>query len=917
MAGRCRRRRRRTYAVVVTPSEATSSDVRRRVWRTRIVSWWWWVAQPWRSAAASAALLGAFALPAVVLAASSQFEQSAADSIAEATAAALDPDQAGFTVSAAGFLQDDRLPDFDRVLVDHYRSIRPLGPVTRLLIADEFPVGVGDPDQDPGEIEIGSGSQGRLFARDGAIDSLDIVAGDRADPGAWISERLAGELGARPGDTLLVGSGSEPIPVAGIHRDLWAGDVSPWWDDVPSQYVPLFINAFNSPNFELIIVSDAALLAQGPVGRAEWHATLQSPPRTSGELAALTAAYSDLERRFIRDVELAVPYRRFAIDPEVVPFTSSTAFDALARTDRIRGELQNPLSTATVGGTVAGVVLSSLGAIFLIRRRNREYRLMAADGDGPLSFLGRALVQFAGPSVLGALLGAVVAWGLVLTIGPSGRADPTVIQWGSLAAASALALVLAAVVTAASAVRLADGLTAKVGEIRVSWLVFLLGTAGAMWIQVGREPARQAGPLVVGFPLVGILTGVIASVVALRAVLRSVRRSGSHLGTPLFLAWRALTASDIGALLVTTALGVATGLAVLSSLFVTSIDAAAEAKAVTVAGPANRVSVSGPFDADALPPGSTVIRTSIVPADGEQVTVLAIDPGTITDLSWPETFGHDPQWLVDTLAPRDTSAVPAVMIGGGTLAQEGEFGLVRRFPYRIVGTAASVPLAAERRPTLVVRQDVFESFARSRWEAGLERPGDGGDEDYESPLFGYRSDVLTSAPADDVSRAVDGTGARVMATTSLNQELSSVEVRATRWTFEFVQILAAIGALTAIGALALYLSERRADRMVSAVITQQIGIPAWVDKVAAVVELVGLVVVALAAGTVAATFTAGRVFPNFEPDPWVPPEVGLTAAPGAIAAVMALVVFSVVAVALLTQRAAGRAEKAKVMRGAG
>jgi hypothetical protein len=121
--------------------------------------------------------------------------------------------------------------------------------------------------------------------------------------------------------------------------------------------------------------------------------------------------------------------------------------------------------------------------------------------------------------------------------------------------------------------------------------------------------------------------------------------------------------------------------------------------------------------------------------------------------------------------------------------------------------------------------------------------------------------------------------------------------------------------MTALVAMALYLSERRRERAVAAVMVDQMGIPMRTNLAASVAEMVGLVSVALAAGTATALLVARRAFPSFEPDPRTPPSVDLVVAPLDVMLIVGLAVVAVAVTAAMAQYAATSAARGNVFRG--
>jgi hypothetical protein len=893
----------------------------RSPWGVSLRSWWSWALEPWRSAGVAVALVGSLSLPALVLSAGPMFEAAASDEVARRFVEDLAPGPAGVTLGTRGQATAAVLDPFSDALEARLSAIGPLAAPSRLLITDPSPVGVVG-----GEAGDGGRSTGRLFARPGAIDALDVVAGSTSSPGAWITETLASDLGLGPGSTIAIGGLPAPVAVAGVYRDLWSSELNDYWIDVPSQYVPRFRRVFNSPEFELIVVDDALMSELGPGVRAVWQAPLVRAPQSWDALVGLTNAYRQLERDLAGETSIGDLHRAFAAQPDAPPSLFTVLYDARSDAGAVIAELEQPVATATLAGAAAGLALSTLGAVFMIRRRRSEYRLLAADGDGWWRFFVRAVVQYAAPAVAGVAIGVAIAWVTISVLGPSGSADFGEVPWRAVAVVALLACLLAGAVTASLAVRAADGMNVVSGGVSVSWLFVLAGASVAMWLQVGeRAPGDDAGPLVVAFPFVGIVTGVLVVVLVFRLVLRVARRTGTRLPTSLFLAWRALTGSETGALLVTSALGLAAALAVLSTTFVSSVDTAIVDKAVTVVGSETQLDIANRADQTSLPADTTIMRTLSTRASGTATRVIAIDPDTFSPaVLWPSSFGMSPAEVVAALGDPVEGAVAAAVVGGDRLPDRGEFGVQRVVPYEVVADLRSFPLASDTGPTLVVRTDQFEEFARQRFERGVGEASPteqltaetlGEEAGFVSPLDAFEHTIVSRRSPGELVAAADAGDLVVREVLTLADESNRIGNQSTRWAFDFVRILAAIGAMTALVAMALYLSERRRERAVAAVMVDQMGIPMRTNLAASVAEMVGLVSVALAAGTATALLVARRAFPSFEPDPRTPPSVDLVVAPLDVMLIVGLAVVAVAVTAAMAQYAATSAARGNVFRG--
>jgi hypothetical protein len=112
-----------------------------------------------------------------------------------------------------------------------------------------------------------------------------------------------------------------------------------------------------------------------------------------------------------------------------------------------------------------------------------------------------------------------------------------------------------------------------------------------------------------------------------------------------------------------------------------------------------------------------------------------------------------------------------------------------------------------------------------------------------------------------------------------------------------------------------YLSEQRTARRLSSLMSRRMGMRPLADAAAEVLELLGLVAIAYVAGASTAVLLAHRVFDRFEPDPRVPPDVGLEVSWPLLTGIAALGIGAVVVAALVNHRLAARQTYGKVLRG--
>ncbi len=875
-----------------------------------------WIVRPWRSVGLILALIAAFALPAFMAASADLFLVGASDSI---TRQVLDDDPTGLdvTVTATGRLAPSAVAAIDAAMRDQVGRVDRLGAPVRTVYTD-LSLQTPSPDgASPPQAIIGSAA--RFVARDGAIDALDIVDGDRSVEGIWISARLSDRLDLHPGSEVAV-AGSDPLPVAGVFADLWDGERDRYWDDVPPAVVPTYSRVFTGPLFEAIFVPEPVLLGFGVDGIVRWDSGIIDHPESYAELVDLARRTRGLERSYTQSTEMAGAIGAFSGEGGPVPVLATDVFDLRTDVEAILAQLDQPIATAAIGGIVLGLIVTAAGAAFAVRKRETEVRLLRADGDAAWRFAARALAQFAMPAVVGAVVGVAAALVVITPPGGSARSDRSAIDVGSIAVTALIGLAVAATVTAAAAARVLHTERSRVGALRLSWFLPVVGVAAAAWVQVGSAgDSAEVDPLVIAFPLIGLIAGVGLVVLAAHWLMRRIHRTGGSLPLSLFLAWRRITSADSGAVLMSVAMGIALGLLVFSTSLVDSLDTATEAKATTVVGGATQARINGPYNAP-LPESTTVVlaQTTRLAIGREPVNIIAIDSETYADgASWDPLFGSSAEALVDALGTPVDADAAAVAVGRFPISDEGGFGTSIVTSYEVVDSVAAAPLTPEVYPTLVVDAGQVVDAARRDHEG--RRPVDADPDEWDaafrSPLALARPILLSQLDRRTLDSYLVANDVAVREVTTLSGRKDLVGNRAARWTFEYLGLLAAIAGLAAVGTLFFYLSEQRTNRQLSTVMAERMGLRRGSAAAAAVGEVLGLVLVAFAAGTTIGLVLAARIFDRFEPDPRLVPDTALVPPWSLVAALGVAATVVVVVAALISESTARRRSYGEVLRG--
>lgn len=884
--------------------------------RRRRAGWWRWIVRPWRSAGLILALIASFALPAFMAASADVFLVSASDSI---TRQVLDDHPTGLdvTVVAGGQLTRTGVADLDTAMRSQLDRVGRLGDPRRIVYADLSLQRPAPDRQTPAEAIIGSGA--RFIASDGAIDSLDVIEGDRSVEGVWISERVSQQL-ELPAGTLISVNDSTPLPIAGVFANLWEGERDPYWDDLPPAFVPRFSAVFAGPLDETMIVPESVLFSLGADGLVRWDAEMTERPDSYAELSTQAGRTRGIERSYTESPEVAGALAGFTGAGGPTPTLATDVFDLRDEIDGIVAELDQPIATAAIGGIVLGLLITAAGALFAVRKRVTEVRLLRADGDAAWRFAARAVAQFAAPAALGAVLGVAAAWLLVAVPGGGARPSADVIDVGSIVQVAMIGLGVAAVTTGVAASRVLHAQQSMVGSLRLAWFLPVVGVAAAAWIQVGAEgDSAEVDLLVISFPLVGLVAGVGLVVLAAQWLMHRVHRSGSSLPPAMFLAWRRITSADSSAVLLSAALGIALGLIIFSSSLVAGLDTASAAKATTAVGGVTQVRVDSLPDAE-LPEDTTVVLalSTRLTIGRDPVTVLAIDPATYAaGVSWHPTFGASAAEVVAALEQPVEADVASVAAGQFSVVPEAGFGTSDVTSFEVVDTVDAAPLTSKVARTLLVSADQVEAVAQRKHEAArpIDMAADEWADQFRSPLLRARPVLISQLDRASLATFLDDNGVSVEELVTLTERRDLVGNRAARWTFEYVSLLAVIAGLAALGTLFFYLSEQRANRQLSTVMAERMGLRRRTAAVAAVGEVLGLVVVAFVAGTSVGLVVATRLFDRFEPDPRLAPNVGLDAPWALVGAIATVATVTVVLAALINQWLAGRRTYAEVLRG--
>ncbi|GAA0535594.1 hypothetical protein GCM10010172_16060 [Paractinoplanes ferrugineus] len=288
--------------------------------------------------------------------------------------------------------------------------------------------------------------RGRLFAVGSPVAEL-VPVGASGPAGIWLPQPMAAELGVRAGDQVVLAlkfgnrgiprrvttpvggiyavdaAGRLPAEVNGGHK--WAlrrGDTP---EDTEYQTLPAYLLIGDVPTVERLAEATGDQIFWSVEAALAPGVTLTEAKRTADGLEGVRRKYATnlpadgndlLSLRFASGIGRIVDSAR-------------------AQTETVRRR------TRPVEWAATGVGLASVLAVALLtaRRRDREIRHEVATGIGALRVGGLWLLEHLLPAALGAALGWLAAWQLVVWLGPPGRLADSPAPAGVTAASVALA----------------------------------------------------------------------------------------------------------------------------------------------------------------------------------------------------------------------------------------------------------------------------------------------------------------------------------------------------------------------------------------------------------------------------------------------------------------------------------------------
>jgi putative ABC transport system permease protein len=726
--------------------------------------------------------------------------------------------------------------------------------------------------------------------------------------GVWLPDTLAGYLGLRAGDPVTIGRWIPPVPVAGVYRDLTRGTLRPDW----CAYAPLLFDVGSPvPPRPLVLASDLevvnTLQRAQPYEMTEHWVSPVDPTRLT-----LSSA-RDLNAR------QAKAYERFGSSPREDLRSQLSGTGQLpvfaAQATLIRAGLRGPVVPIALGGTLLALLLIGAAGSYWADRRLSEVRLLSSRGVGPAGLAVKALLELAGPAVVGTLLGWLAARWLVQALGPSRYLDAAA-PWQALATAGLALVAGLALLALVAGLRSRAATERPVGARRsrlaaVPWELAVLAAAGGCYLVLRHGQAvtlshrvAQVSLLVVTFPLLFVAGGALLAVRALVPVLAAITRRLGRRWPAWYLAGRRLTAGRLVSVILLAAATVPVAVSVYAAGLTGTAQHTLDAKARLFVGADVSVQTVDPVTRTPATDraGTLVTRYEYAELDGQRATVLAVDPDTFAGSAyWDRRYADQPLTaLLAALrqpvaagqvpalyAARDAGTPPAIgqqvtVNLGTTAARLAVIGVPRLFP----GRQLPIPLLIVDRARLGP-VDAHAGTINELWSRG---------------------------DAQAAQAALVAQHARIYDVTTVATVFDAANFLGISWTFGYLSALAALVGLVAVGGLLLYLETRQRTRVTAYALGRRMGLTRATHLRSLLAELGTLLLTAYLLGIALATAAVLLVYHWLDVDLSRPPTPLLTVPVVAIVtAGLAVAVIAALA-ATYAQRAADRTNVAEVLR---
>jgi FtsX-like permease family len=713
---------------------------------------------------------------------------------------------------------------------------------------------------------------GRFLARDDFRDHIELIEGEDG-PGAYIDDVMARDLELGPGDEMVFSAGGKPgvVPIQAIYKGVYDQLADPYWcsdEDV------LAINSMGDLPPSPILVDplffdyDHELMTAVYAGYGNTAATWMIPVDLEGltvSQAADVAATFDALDEIVTDQGDPIFYfgGRPGLHSDITMVSNRVqALSAALRT-----------SIFPLAGIVLLAALALIGAAgsYWVDRRRLELEYLSSKGAGPGSISIKAVLEFLPAMLAGSALGWAGANLMIGMIGPSPDIESYArVQafWVTLAAVC-LGLLAVAAVVGLRARGLLDRKPEHGRRLTLRIPLLLVAVIGAILVRtrIGdnavilgeNDLVGSVDPLVLLYPLFVFLSVVLLFAEVVIRLFPVIRRIGAR-SHAAYLASRRVVSTPtlVVALIAGAALPVAT--LIYAATLTRSATSTIDAKGRTFIGADVATPVFGLID----PPGdlaavsTVVVKVERASLNGEIVDLLAIDHATFPrGAFWESSYASQPlQEILDTLSDEDTGGrIPAYSTNGSLDSGNLTSG-AGDVDVEIVGSLDSFPGARGSRPLVIVDR---RRFVEAVGQEGERVPG--------ARYLMWTMDRSSDEIESQMAAAGIGYSYTIEAATTLDQ----LKFRAIVWTFDFLEIFAALGGLIALGGVLLYVDTRQRQRNLSYALARRMGLRRSEHLMAGFFEIGGLSIMGVAAGLIAAQIGARSLYRILDAVPGTPP----------------------------------------------
>lgn len=776
----------------------------------------------------------------------------------------------------------------------------------------------------------GGPRSGRIFAREGAVDHIEIVSGEEG-PGVWLPNNVAA-MGVGPGDRVIMESGGRTaeVTVDGVYRALFAQPRRGYWRAWTRYIYPLCaFGCPTPPGFIIADLDDAIPLTESVGGDSAtfaWEAPVAAGQElTLDEARDLQAFIQEFQADMSdRSGELWEVFRccgrQYATSGSLFVRSNAEYTSQISRVvnevDRRMTTIEGPVQLLLAAGLlVAAAVVAGAGA-FAMATRRVEATYLFARGRSPFTMGTKASLEALFPSLIGGAAGLGLAFVLVKTIGPGGPVGEAVRTAGLAAVLSVpAAALLVGGVSAFSFLRQSEHHRARLGLLaKFPWEVVLIGASvwvlrrlytGGAFVEVPGLGVDRPSAALLLFPVLFMAGAAMLSARAFRLGLGWLRPRTDRLPPAAYLSANRLAGGPKLAVLLFAAAALCLGVFVHAQTVVDSLKTTVDGKAKLFVGSDVQVSVDADYPIPEQFPLPVTKVTRIRSAGkfagtDRQFDLLAVDPATVPSVAyWREEFADQPfeelAGLLRTGSPEELS----VIVSGGDVGDRVVLDIaLQEVPARVVAETETFPGTFSRDPLVVIDASHLEAvYGGSAFRIS--------DSSTELWVKGSEQRAL-----DELARL--GLPPYSMLAASTVKDIPSFSGVIN--TFSVLNILAlAAGALVVV-VMVMYLQARQRAQVVAYALSRRMGLRNASYRRSLVLELIGMLGSSLLVGLVLSLAASLFIVPLLDPLGTIPPDPLFTFP-------VEVVVVATVALALvswlggwLTNMRARRSHLAEVMR---